>query len=102
MINNVFISLVILVILYHCCITDMKNEDLQGQYGPCVHTGLPLALGKHPRGGGVNPPFAVLYILPVLTNHPIKKPDGCGIELHSLSPIPNSFFYLLKHEDMLY
>ena len=30
-------------------------------YGPDVHTGLPLALGKHPKGVGVNPPFAVFY-----------------------------------------
>ena len=53
-------------------------------YGPDVHTGLPLALGKHPRGVGLNPPFAVLYVLPVSTQHPYRKPCPC------LS-VPNSF-----------
>ena len=77
----------ILVILYHCCISEMKNEAIARLYGPDVHTGLPLALGKHPRGVGVNPPFAVLYVLPVLTKHPNEKPCPCLY-------VPNSFFYL--------
>ena len=50
-----------MVILYHCFIADMKKLRIARLYGPDVHTGLPLALGKHPRGVGVNPPFAVLY-----------------------------------------
>ena len=58
-IYNVFI--VILVTIYHCCIMyNMENAELQGCIGQNVHTGLPLALGKHPRRGGVNPPFAML------------------------------------------
>ena len=40
---------------------NMKNAELQGCMGQNVPTGLPLALGKHPRRGGVNPPFAMLY-----------------------------------------
>ena len=62
----------------------MKN--CKAAWARCPYC-LPLALGKHPRGVGVNPPLAVLYILAVLTKHPNKKPCPC-------LPVPNSFFYL--------
>ena len=62
MIYNVFIYCDIGYDVCHCCIMyNMKNEELQGCMGQNVNTGLPLALGKHPRRGGVNPPFAMLY-----------------------------------------
>ena len=81
-------------------------KKLQGCMGHRVHTGLPLALGKHPRKGGVNPPFAIaiLFFLPVLIKHLMKKLMGVGlVPTPSLYfPMSNSFFYLRKHEDMLY
>ena len=55
-----------------------KNEELPRLYGPDVHTGLPLALGKHPRGEGVNPPFAVLCCTSCL----------CHPNTYMWSPVP--------------
>ena len=71
-------------------------KKLQGCMGHRVHTGLPLALGKHPRKGGVNPPFAIaiLFFLPVLIKHLMKKLMGVGLVPHpvsiSLCLIPSS------------
>ena len=56
----------------------IKYEELQGCMGPDVHTGLPLALGKHPRGVGVNPPFAVFCCTSCL----------CRPNIHIRSPVP--------------
>ena len=47
-------------------------------YGPDAHTGLPLALGKHPRREGVNPPFAVSCCKSCL----------CRPNTHIWSPVP--------------
>ena len=70
-----------------------------------VHTGLPLALGKHPRKR-CEPHicYAVLFFLPVSIKHLMKKPMGVGLVPTPCLyfPMSNSFFYLRKHEDMLY
>ena len=100
MIYNVFI--VILVTIYHCCIMyNMKNAELQGCMGQNVHTGLPLALGRHP-GERCEPPisYAVLFFLPVSIKHLMKKLMGVGLVPTPCLyfPMSNSFFYLRKHE----
>ena len=59
---KVYLSCDSLVIFLYCTIVTMtirKTGKIARQCGPCVYTSLPLALGKHPSGSGVNPPFAV-------------------------------------------
>ena len=83
-----------------------KMKNCKAVWAIDVHTGLPLALGKHPRKGGVNPPICyavdVLFFLPVSIKHLMKKLMGVGLVPAPCLPMSNSFFYLRKHEDMLY
>ena len=93
----VYLSYDSLVILLYCTIVTLiirKNERISRQCSPCVYTSLPIALGKHPSGCGVNPPFAVCL---TCVNHPTMKLDGCGFEPHFLYvSLFQILLYLLK------
>ena len=86
-INNVYIvylSCNYLVILLYCTIVTLMKRKIRGLQGSVAHVstlGLPLALGKHPSGCGVNPPFAVCL---TCVNHTLVKFNGCGFESHFL------------------
>ena len=77
-----------------------KNEELQGSVGHVSTLVYPLHWGSTQVEEVWTP--HLLYILPVSTNHPIMKLMGVGLSSTPCLPIPNSFFYLLKYEDMLY
>ena len=61
-----------------CWNNNNNNEELQGCMGQMSILVYPLHWGKHPRGEGVNPPFAVLCCTSCL----------CQPNTHTRSPVP--------------
>ena len=74
-----------MVILYHCLIADIKIKNCKAVWARCPYWFTPC-IGEAPKKSRCESPicYAVLYILPVLTQHQYKKPYSC-------LPVPYSF-----------